>query len=62
MEPLQRSRHDTRAEAHPVQVCVRVLGHVVVKDDVDPFDVHPSAKQVRGHQDPPLEILKLLVA
>lgn len=47
---------------HPVEVGVRVLGHVVVEGDVDSLDVHPSAKQVGGHQDPPLEIFELLVA
>lgn len=37
------------SETHPVQVRVRVLGHVVIEDDVDPLDIHPSAEQVCGH-------------
>jgi len=47
---------------HPVQIGVRVLWHVVVEHNVDPLNVHPSAKQVGGHQDPLLEVLELLVA
>ena len=45
-----------------MEVSVRVFGHVVVEDDVDPLDVHAPAKQVGGHQDAPLEVLELLVA
>lgn len=45
-----------------MEVSVRVLGHVVIEDDVDPLDVHPSAKEVGGHQDTALEVLELLVA
>ena len=44
-----------------MEVGVRVLGHVVVEDDVDPLDVHATAEQVSGHQDPLLEVLELLV-
>lgn len=44
-----------------VKVCVRILWHVIVEDDVDSLDVHSSAKQVGRHKNPPLEILKLLV-
>ncbi len=36
---------------HPVQVGVRVLGHVVVEHDVHALDVHAAAEQVRRHQD-----------
>ena len=36
----------------PVQVCVGVLRHVVVEDDVDALDVHASAEEVGGHEDP----------
>lgn len=45
-----------------MEVRVRVLWHVVVEGDVDPLDVHPSAEQVGGHEDPPLEVFELLVA
>lgn len=48
--------------SHPVQIGVRIFWHVVVEDDVHSLDVHPSAKQVRGHQDPPLEVFELLIA
>lgn len=44
-----------------VKVCVRVLRHVIVKDNVDSLDVHPSTKQVGCDKDSPLEVLKLLV-
>lgn len=47
---------------YPVQVRVRVLWHVVIEGDVDSLYVHPSPKQVCGHQDSPLEVLELLVA
>lgn len=46
----------------PMQVCVWIFRHVVVEGNVDSFDVHSSAKQVRGYQDPSLEILKLLIS
>lgn len=44
-----------------MQVGVCILRHVVVKDDVDPLNVHPSSKQVGGDENPLLEILELLV-
>lgn len=47
---------------NPVQIGVRIFWHVVVEDDIDPLDVHPSAKEVCGHQDAPLEVLELLIA
>lgn len=47
---------------HSVEVGVRVLRHVIVEDDVDSLNVHPSAKQIGGHQDPPLEVFELLIA
>ncbi len=47
--------------SHPVQIGVRIFWHVVVENDVDPLNVHPSAKEVSGHQDPPLEVLELLI-
>lgn len=45
-----------------MEVGVRVLGHVIVEDDVDSLNVHPSTKQIGGHQDPPLEVFELLIA
>lgn len=50
---------DSRTDS--VKVCVRILWHVVVEHNVDTLDVHSSTKQVGGHKDPPLEVLKLLV-
>ena len=35
--------------------------HVVVEDYVDALDVHLTAKQVGGNQDPLLEVLELLI-
>lgn len=48
--------------SHPVQVGVRIFRHVIVEDDIDPLNVHSSAKEVSRHQDPPLEVLELLIA
>ena len=45
-----------------MQIGVRIFWHVVVEDDIDSLNVHPSAKEVGGHQDPPLEVLELLIA
>ena len=39
------------SSSNPVQVCVCVLGHVVVEDNVHSLDVHATAEQVGGHQD-----------
>lgn len=44
-----------------VEVCVRILWHVVVEHNVDSLNVHASAKQVGCNKDPPLEVFKLLV-
>lgn len=44
-----------------MEVRVRVLWHVVVENDVDPLDVHASAKQVGRDQDSLLEVFELLV-
>ena len=45
-----------------MQVGVRVLRHVIVEDDVNPLDIHSSAKQVSSHQYSLAEILECLVA
>jgi hypothetical protein len=42
---------ETPGASNAMQVGVRVLGHVVVEDDVDALDVHAAAKQVGGDQD-----------
>ena len=44
-----------------VQVCVGVLRHVVVEDNVDALDVHATAEEVGGNKNPLLEILELLI-
>ena len=36
---------------HPVEVGVRVLWHIIVEDNVDPLNVDPPAKEIRGAQD-----------
>jgi hypothetical protein len=46
---------------YPVQIGVRALRHVVVEDNVDPFDVHTSSKEIRSHQDSLAEALERLV-
>ena len=45
-----------------MQVGVRVLRHVIVEDNVNPLDIHSSAKQVCSNQYPLAEILECLVA
>ena len=45
-----------------MKVCIGVLRHVIVEDNVDTLDVHASTKQVGGHKDTLLEILELLVS
>lgn len=61
---IKRRHHSlvSRVLTDPVQVRVRILGHVVVKGDVDPFDVHSSAEQVGGHEDASLKVFKLLIS
>lgn len=44
-----------------MQVGVGILWHVIVEDDVNPFNVHTPAKEVCCHQDPALEVFELLV-
>ncbi len=46
---------------YPVQIGVGALRHVVVEDNVDPFDVHTSSKEIRSHQDSLAEALERLV-
>eukprot|EP00754_Rhynchopus_humris_P039664 Rhum_TRINITY_DN22786_c0_g1::Rhum_TRINITY_DN22786_c0_g1_i1::g.176016::m.176016 len=52
---------ETSGTAHPVQVRVRGLRHVVLDDDVDTVNVDTTAEQVRGDADARLELLELLV-
>jgi hypothetical protein len=49
------------SSTHSVQVGVSVLGHVVVDNDVDTFNVDSSSEQVGGHHDACLEFLELSV-
>ena len=44
-----------------MKVHVTVLRHVIVKYNVDPFNVHSTSKQVSGDKDTLLEVLELLV-
>ena len=44
-----------------MQVGIRVLRHVIVKNNVDSLDIHASAKQISGHQNPLTEILECLI-
>lgn len=47
---------------HSVKVCVRILWHVIIEDNVNSFNVHATAKQVGCHQNPPLEVFELLIS
>ncbi len=59
-------REALRAESararHPVQVLIRIVGHVVVDDYVDLLNVDASAKKVSADHDPLLEVLEVLEA
>lgn len=55
-------RLNKRNNPHPVQIGVRIFWHVVVEHNIDSLNVHPSAEEVGCHQDPPLEVLELLIA
>ena len=44
-----------------VQVCVSVLRHVVVEDNVDALNIHATAEQVGGNKNSLLEVLELLI-
>ena len=46
---------------YPVQVCIRVLRHVIIEHNIDTFNVHPSTKEICCHQDTFLEIFELLI-
>lgn len=41
---------ESSGSGNSVKVSVGVLGHVVVKDDVDALNVHSTAEQVCGNQ------------
>ena len=47
--------------AHPVQVGITVLRHVVIEHNVDTLDVHSSTEQIRGHQYPLAETFECLI-
>ena len=51
----------SKLETHSMKVHVTVLRHVVIKYNVDPFNVHSTSKQVSGDKDTLLEVLELLV-
>merc|ERR1719278_1899448 len=46
----------------PVKIGVGVLGHVVVENKIDSFNIHATTKQVGGNEDSLLEILGLLIS
>ena len=45
-----------------MQIGVRRIRHVIVYHNVDTLDVDSSADQVRGHQDPLVPFLEVLVS
>jgi hypothetical protein len=44
-----------------MEIGVVIFGHVIVDDNVDSFDIDTSTKNVGGHHDAVLEILKILI-
>ena len=52
---------ESAGAGHAVQVCVRVLRHVVVDDNVDALNVHAAGEDLRGNQNALLEVLELVV-
>jgi len=53
---------EATSTGHAMQVGVGILGHIVVEHNVNSLNVHAATKEVGGHQNALLEILKLLVA
>jgi hypothetical protein len=45
-----------------VEISVCVLGHVVVDNDIDSFNIDTSTKDVGSNHDTRLEVLEFLVA
>mmetsp|Transcript_84567 Transcript_84567/g.141017 ORF Transcript_84567/g.141017 Transcript_84567/m.141017 type:complete len:338 (+) Transcript_84567:450-1463(+) len=41
-----------------MQIRVRIIRHIIVDDDVDPLNVDPTGKQIRGHHDTALELFE----
>jgi len=53
---------ETTRSTDAMQVHVGRLGHVIVDDNVDAFEVYTTAEDVGGHQDTGLVVLELVVA
>ena len=47
---------------NPVKVCVRILRHIIIEDNIHSLYVHSTAKQVGGNKHSLWEILELFVA
>lgn len=46
--------------SHAVEICVGIIGEVVVDRDIDSRDVHATGEHVGGDRDTRLEILDVL--
>lgn len=47
---------------YSVKIGIRILGHIVVDNDVYSFDINTSSKNVSSYNDTSLEVLKLLIS
>lgn len=59
--PTMSTKYVCMLTMYPMQVRVRIVWHVVVKDYVDAFNVHTATKKIRCNEDSLLEIFELLV-
>lgn len=59
---FRKDKETNHVNPHPVQVGVWVFWHVVVEDNIDSLNIHSTAEEISGYQDPPLEVFKLLIA
>ena len=45
-----------------MKIHIGIFGHVVVKNDVYPLNIHTTAEEISRYQDPLLKIFELLVS
>jgi hypothetical protein len=55
------AKRSERWGPHPVEIRVRVLGHVIVNYDIDPLDIDTPSDKVSGHENPLQAVLEVLV-
>lgn len=44
-----------------MQIGIRILGHIVVENNVYAFDVHSTSKEIRRHEKTLVEVLESLI-